>query len=62
MKNQITLSPAMDSLEISMLERELRAQAQVAAAKAVARSVRQFFTKVRHAMADRQTASALRSA
>jgi len=62
MKTQDSFSASLDSLEISMLERELRAQAQVAAARAVARSVRQLIAKVRASFTTRQAPSGLHSA
>jgi hypothetical protein len=62
MKTQDSFTPALDTLEISMLERELRAQAQVAAAKAVTRAMRRTIAKVRHAFGGRQAPSGLPSA
>ena len=58
---QITSRP-LDPVEISLLEQELRGQAQAAAARAFARGVRRLIAKVRHAFSSAPEASGLRSA
>jgi len=62
MQTQKFTSRPLDPVEISLLEQELRGQAQAAAARAFARAVRRLITKVRHGFGSAPEANGLRSA
>ena len=62
MQTQNFTSRPLDPVEITLLEQELRGQAQAAAAKALARAVRRLVAKVRHGFSSTPEASGLRSA
>jgi len=55
-------SQPLDPVEISLLEQELRGQAQAAAVKALGRAIARLVTKIRHSVGNTPAPDALRSA
>jgi len=62
MQTPSRFSQPLDPVEISLLEQELRGQAQAAAVKALGRAIARLVTKVRHSVGNTATPDALRSA
>jgi hypothetical protein len=62
MQTPSRFSQPLDPVEISLLEQELRGQAQAAAVKALGRAIARLVTKVRHSVGNPATPDALRSA
>ena len=62
MQSPSRLSQPLDPVEISLLEQELRGQAQAAAAKALGRAIVRLATKIRHSVGNTPASDALRSA
>lgn len=62
MNNSSLFSQPLDPVEISLLEQDIRGQAQAAAAQAVVRGVRRLIGKIRHSFGSTAQQAGLRSA